>query len=266
MSSIIDIPLTQLRVSPHNVRTSPEDVKNDETNLKTLTSNIETYGLLNPLTVCQTKRGYDILAGQRRFQAVQQLGWTEVPCKVVVCKDAEQAALISLAENLQRLPMTIKDKCHTLSRLYNLHDQNVDEVCKMTNLSDVTIKRYVRLNDTLASSLHDQFDEAGAGKLTLGVANMLAQTVQDEKKQQEVYDNIKGLATNKQKKDVIKAIEENPEADIEDLVQEVQQREHDKKRNSKIKSKPWTLDENKEPIKIPTRLYGSILDLIRENE
>jgi ParB-like chromosome segregation protein Spo0J len=51
-----------------------------ETDVTALKKSIESVGLIHPLTINQDKA---LLAGARRFQAVSELGWEEVPVQVV---------------------------------------------------------------------------------------------------------------------------------------------------------------------------------------
>lgn len=254
-----------LMVSEYNVRKSAEDAKHDETNINTLTANISQYGLLNPLTVCVSKQHpdkFEILAGQRRFKALQALNWTEIPCRIVECNSYEQAALIGLAENMQRLPMSIRDKCQTIQKLYDIHKEDLDAVVRLTNLSQITVKRYLNLSQNLAASLHDRFEDKEEGKLTLGVANLLTQVVPDVKKQEEVYEAIKDLSTNGQKQEVLSSLAEDPDADLGELVNEVRERDTTRKRHAKIKKGPWTFDQQSQPLAIPKNLYGPVLQLL----
>jgi len=262
------LPIEKLFVSPHNVRKSAEDAKVEETNIDTLTMNIKQYGLLNPLTVCPSltePERYEILAGQRRFAALTQLGWTSVPCRIVKCDNSEQAELVSLAENMQRLPMTIKDKCQTIFKLYKLHNENIDEVASFTNLALPTVKRYLNLSQNLASSLHDQFDEKGEGKLTLGIAQMLTDAVEGDDEQKRVFDAIKDLGS-KQKKDVLKSLTNDPDADVDDVVNQVRQRDDSRKGVSKIKKEPWVYDQEHQPVSIPKLYHSRVYELIASAE
>lgn len=277
------IPLDKLVVSSQNVRKTldkGEDTKDDtskekktkeknikeETDLGTLTSNINQYGLLNPLTVCKSFKHpgkYDILAGQRRFRAVKTLGWSDVPCNVVECKSDTQAELISLAENIQRLPMTVQDKCATFQRLFELHNQDIDEVSKVTNLSVSTLRRYLNLSSGLTDKLHSQLDEKGEGKLTMDVANLLTKTIEDKDEQEKVYEKLKDISSNREKKKVLEALKEDPDVDIDELIEGVKSQEKAKKKMNKIRNKPWIFDENNEPLQIPKKCYRRTLEVVR---
>lgn len=260
------VSVDDLLVSEYNVRKSAEDAKVEETNINTLTANISQYGLVNPLTVCQSVKHpgkYEILAGQRRFKALKTLQWTDVPCRVVECTSPEQAAMIGLAENVQRLPMSIRDKCKAIKTLFDLHNGDLDAVVKMTNLSQITVKRYLNLSQNLAVSLHGEFDEDG--KLTLGVANLLTQVVPDTKRQEEVFEAIKDLSTSGQKQEVLKLLGDDPDADVGEVVNQVREKDVTRKRFMKIKKEPWCYDINQEPVAIPKQLFPQVFNLIKSS-
>ena len=72
-----------------------------ETDVESLKRSIEKVGLINPLTI---NKENELLAGARRFKAIETLGWSEVPVHVVDRKSLEQE-LISIDENLVRKPL-----------------------------------------------------------------------------------------------------------------------------------------------------------------
>jgi len=69
--------------------------------LAELASSIEASGLLQPVVVRPRNGKYELIAGERRWRAVQRLGWSKIPA---VIKEADDQALLTLAliENLQR--------------------------------------------------------------------------------------------------------------------------------------------------------------------
>ena len=82
-----------------------------ETDVTSLKNSIENVGLIHPVTVNQDD---ELLAGARRFQAVRDLGWDEIPVQVVE-RDVLVQELISIDENLVRAPL----KKLELERLLN---------------------------------------------------------------------------------------------------------------------------------------------------
>ena len=75
----------------------------DEQGLKDLSSSIDKQGLLQPIVVSKTSEGnYQIIAGERRWRAVQKLGWARIPVILKENPKEEQKLVLALIENLQR--------------------------------------------------------------------------------------------------------------------------------------------------------------------
>jgi ParB/RepB/Spo0J family partition protein len=93
--------MASLIVSEHNCRTAklkPEDYAD-------LVASIKSIGLLSPLVVVAKGKKYEIIAGQRRFMALQELGFESVPCYLVATGESGMME-ISLAENFTRRDLT----------------------------------------------------------------------------------------------------------------------------------------------------------------
>lgn len=90
------IPLSAIDPSPFNPRKTFDDI--DE-----LAESIKAQGLLENLVVRPAKKAgrYELIAGERRFRALQKLKAGEVPCKVIAADDG-QARAAQIVENLQR--------------------------------------------------------------------------------------------------------------------------------------------------------------------
>src|SRR4051812_5504426 len=73
----------------------------NEAELVELTASIEASGLLQPVVVRPRNGRYELIAGERRWRAVQRLGWPKIPA---VLKEADDPTLLTLAliEKLQR--------------------------------------------------------------------------------------------------------------------------------------------------------------------
>jgi ParB family chromosome partitioning protein len=91
-----ELPVSNVVPNPFQPRTHI-----DETELAELTASIEASGLLQPVIVRPRNGKYELIAGERRWRAVQRLGWPKIPA---IVKDVDDPTLLTLAlnENLQR--------------------------------------------------------------------------------------------------------------------------------------------------------------------
>ena len=76
-----------------------------------LSKSIKEKGLLHFITVRAKGRGYEIVAGNRRYLACKMLGWRKIPCLIVELDDRE-AFEISLIENIQRRTINPIEEAH----------------------------------------------------------------------------------------------------------------------------------------------------------
>ncbi|MGC3939961.1 ParB/RepB/Spo0J family partition protein [Roseobacter sp. EG26] len=109
------IDLENLSVSPLNVR------KYGAKDCADLVTSIRSLGLLQPLLVRATDTAFEIIAGQRRFNACQIIAEDSaidpLPCLVMAESDDAAAIEASLAENIERLPMDEVDQYKAFAKL-----------------------------------------------------------------------------------------------------------------------------------------------------
>lgn len=73
----------------------------DEASIEALAASIAEVGLLEPIVVREQGKGFELVAGERRYRALRYLGWERVPSHIVTLDDA-QAELAGAVENLNR--------------------------------------------------------------------------------------------------------------------------------------------------------------------
>ena len=139
------IPLENLTVSAINSRT--HGVKEG---LDSLTASIRAQGLLQPLLVrpVAAGEGYEIVAGQRRYLACQRIAQDvpvePLPCFVLAATDDAAALEISLAENVERLPMEPFDQHEAFARLVKL-GQDVETIAARFGVTERLVKQRLAL-------------------------------------------------------------------------------------------------------------------------
>lgn len=97
------VPVALIRPHPY-----PAREQEDEEKLLELAASIRQYGLLQPITVRAAADGYEIVLGERRFQACVMLGFSYIDAFVLQAGEQE-AALYSLLENTHREPLHFFD-------------------------------------------------------------------------------------------------------------------------------------------------------------
>jgi len=136
------LPLTSIVPNP----VQPRLVFTD-TELENLTSSIRENGLLQPLVVRPapgTTDRYEIVAGERRFRALNRLEWTEVP---VIVRDADDETLLVLAlvENLQREALNPLEEAEGYESLAQRFDMKHADIAKAVGKDRSTVANLVRL-------------------------------------------------------------------------------------------------------------------------
>lgn len=117
----------------------------DPAELTDLTRSIESSGLLQPIVVRSAAAGtYELIAGERRWRAVQQLGWATVPA---VLKEADDRTLLTLAlvENLQRDNLSSIDEALGYQRLQDEFEVPQQELARMVGRDRSTVANKLRL-------------------------------------------------------------------------------------------------------------------------
>ena len=93
---VVEVSLQQLRPNPYQPRKHF-----DEQSIQELAESIKQHGVIQPIIVRSVLKGYEIIAGERRYRASQQLGLQHIPAVVRNFSD-QQVMEIALIENLQR--------------------------------------------------------------------------------------------------------------------------------------------------------------------
>ncbi len=101
----------------HDLRLSPKYYPSIRSGICDLSRSISEKGLLHPLIVRQKRNEgfYQIVAGNRRYDACKALGWRKIPCNIVEVDNDKEAFEISLIENIQRRTLNPIEEAHAFS-------------------------------------------------------------------------------------------------------------------------------------------------------
>ena len=167
-----ELPVTSIRPNPFQPRTHF-----DPAELTDLTRSIESSGLLQPIVVRSAGAGsYELIAGERRWRAVQQLGWTNVPA---VVKEADDRTLLTLAlvENLQRDNLSPIDEALGYQRLIDEFSMPQQELARMVGRDRSTVAntlRLLKLPLSVRGLLHEKKLSEGHARALLALENPAA--------------------------------------------------------------------------------------------
>ena len=153
-----EIKIQEIKPNPNQPRTDFSEDRIDE-----LMKSIEREGLLQPILVRPEGNGYQIVAGERRWQACKKLGYKTIAAKIIIANDAE-AQVIALVENLQRDNLNAIEEARGYQRFIELKGCKQIEVAEAVSKNQATISNALRL-----LSLPEEAQELmAAGLLTAG--------------------------------------------------------------------------------------------------
>ena len=139
VGKIILVPIAQISPSPHQPRRSF-----DPEGLDTLAKSIAQNGLLVPVSLRADEEGYTLIAGERRLRACQSLGMSEIPA-MVLKKDEEDAAVLTLIENLHRENLDCFEEAMGILRVMQMGGISQAKVCAMLGKSQPAVANKLRL-------------------------------------------------------------------------------------------------------------------------
>jgi ParB family chromosome partitioning protein len=100
----------------NTIQPSPRNPRQSLTGIDELAASIRAHGLMQPIVVRPVAKGYELVAGHRRLEAVRSLGWTEITA-IVRDENEDEAYILTLVENLQREDLTPKEEASALEAL-----------------------------------------------------------------------------------------------------------------------------------------------------
>jgi len=195
-SGVQEIDVIRIVPNPHQPR-----LRFDAEKLQELSDSIKEHGVIQPLVVTKNGNQYEIIAGERRFQASKLAGLKSVP---VIVRDATEQQKLELAiiENVQRHDLNAIEEAKSYLKLADEFDLSQDEVAKKMGKSRSAVANKLRL-------LHLPIEIQKAlieGKITEGHAKAIL-AIENPEKQRALFEMIlKNNLTVRQTEDKTKEI------------------------------------------------------------
>jgi len=190
-----EIPLNKISPNPNQPR-----IGFSEERIQELENSIKKDGLLQPILVRPLGDGYEIVAGERRWQACKRLDTETIPAKILILNDTESQQL-ALVENLQRDNLNPIEEARGYRRLVDLSGCKQKDLAEAVSKSSVHISNAMRLLD-LPEEVQDMMIEglltAGHGRAILSISDeearlRLAKKIVDENLNVRETENIARL-------------------------------------------------------------------------
>ena len=138
---VLHLPLEQLEHNPYQTRKSPLD----SGPLQELAASIKSVGVLQPIVVRPNTNGhYQVIAGERRWQASQLAGLRDIPA-IVRHVSNEQAMEMTIIENLQREDLNPMEQARAYDRLGREFGLTQEHMSVRTGLDRSSIANFLRL-------------------------------------------------------------------------------------------------------------------------
>ncbi len=120
-NDVVMLKLDEIRSNPYQ----PRKTFNEES-LKELATSIKEYGVVQPVIVKKSIKGYELIAGERRCKASRLAGLEEIPAIVKDFTDQEMME-IALIENIQREDLNPIDEAKSIFNIINLRGLTQEE-------------------------------------------------------------------------------------------------------------------------------------------
>ena len=160
---VIDVPLNQLRPNPYQPRKTFS-----EQSIKELSESIVEHGVIQPIIVRSVLKGYEIIAGERRFRASLEAKKATIPAVVRSFTD-QQVMEIALIENVQREDLNAIEIAKAYQLLIDTFSLTQEELSAKVGKSRSHIANFLRL-----LQLPDEIkDHVSRGTLSMGHARAI---------------------------------------------------------------------------------------------
>jgi ParB family transcriptional regulator, chromosome partitioning protein len=169
-AGIFEISLEEIQVNPFQPRTHF-----DKDALEELAESIRVQGIIQPITVRKlAPNEYQLISGERRFQASKIAGLKEVPAYVRTAND-QQMLEMALIENIQRENLNALEIAHSYQRLLSECNLKQEELGDRVGKNRTTVNNYLRLlklPPTIQAAIRDQQISMGHARALINIEDV----------------------------------------------------------------------------------------------
>ena len=170
-NDILEIDLKDIRSNPYQ----PRKTFNEET-LQELAASIKEHGIIEPIIVKKSIKGYELVAGERRTKAAKIAGLEKIPAIVKDFNDQEMME-IALLENIQREDLNPIEEANAYQKIIELSGMTQEEFAKKFGKSRSHVTNMLGLL-SLPESVKELVEKK---EISMGHARALSKLADDNK-------------------------------------------------------------------------------------
>ena len=247
-----------------DIKPNPDQPRRDfnNTSLDELSKSIREKGLITPITVRESNKGYEIIAGERRWRAAKKAKLKSIPAYILNIGDEAEMMEVALIENIQREDLNPIEEAEGYAVLNSKYSLSHDGIAKTIGKKRTTISnalRLLKLPPEIRKSIRSGEITAGHGRAILqkksiaAMKNLWKKIVNEALSVRAAESLVKPKPKKKKIKSVI--VPKAPIRAIENQLIEIF--------GTKVKLKPAQIGGSIEIIYFSDDDLGRIIDLIQ---
>ena len=155
-----------------DIKPNPDQPRRDfnNTSLGELSKSIKEKGIITPITVRESNKGYEIIAGERRWRAAKKAKLKSIPAYILNIGDEAEMMEVALIENIQREDLNPIEEAEGYAVLNSKYSLSHDGIAKTIGKKRTTISnalRLLKLPPEIRKSIRSGEITAGHGRAIL---------------------------------------------------------------------------------------------------
>ena len=159
------VKVSEIKPNPNQPRRNFDSKALDE-----LSNSINEKGVITPITIRQLNKGYEIIAGERRWRAAKKAKLKSIPAYILNIDSEAEMMEVALIENIQRENLNAIEEAEGYAVLNSKYDLSHEDIAKTIGKKRTTISnalRLLKLPAEIRRSIRDGKISAGHGRAIL---------------------------------------------------------------------------------------------------
>ncbi len=160
------------KVKINKIKPNPNQPRRDfdKKSLEDLSLSIKSKGVITPITLRNSGKHYEIVAGERRWRAAKKANLKSIPAYVINIKNNSEMMQVALIENIQREDLNAIEEAEGYAILNSKHSLSHDDIANIIGKKRTTISnalRLLKLPPEIRKSIREGKISAGHGRAIL---------------------------------------------------------------------------------------------------